>query len=382
MSQTVAGPSVRQVGRAGWLPLLLVGVLLLGALLIGLVRVHVVRGELDPDAVDPAGSRALRALLEQRGVTVHRVSTVEDAAAGVGAGSTILVVFPDRLPAGALSRLSASAAGRVVLVGPDAIALRELTDSILPVGQTDVTTRQPGCPFQPAVVAGDADLGGLRYAGPGGTELCYDQTLAVGRTRGGTELVALGSGDPLRNDRLAEHGNAALSLGLLGADGTSTELRWLLPGPGPASGGNASLTDVLPPWVPAAAAQLLLGGLLVALWRARRLGPPVAEPLPVVVRAAETVHGRARLYRRAQARDRAAEALRAGALARLVPRLGLGIAPPPEAVVAAVAGRTGRPAMPVGALLYGGAPADDVALVRLADDLDELAMAVLGEKRR
>ena len=46
--------------------------------------------------------------------------------------------------------------------------------------------------------------------------------------------------------------------------------------------------------------------LLLALWRARRLGPVVAEPLPVVVRAAETVEGRARLYRRGGARGQAA----------------------------------------------------------------------------
>jgi hypothetical protein len=378
MSGTGTGPSVGQGRRSGWLPLLLLGVLLLGAVLVGLARAHVVRGELDPDAVDPAGSRALRALLEQRGTAVRRVSTVAEAASGVGAGSTVLVAFPDRLPPGALRRLAAPAAGRLVLVGPDASALREVTDDILPVGRVDVAARQPGCSARPATVAGDADLGGRTYAGRGGTELCYDQTVALGRTRGGVELVVLGGGDPLRNDKLAGRGNAALSLGLLGADGAGAgaELRWLVPGPGSGGGGPAGLVDVLPPWVPAAAAQLLLGGLLVALWRGRRLGPPVAEPLPVVVRAAETVHGRARLYRRGQARDRAAEALRAGALARIVPRLGLGVAPPPEAVATAVSGQTGRSPVRVGALLYGGEPVDDAALVRLADELDELVTAV------
>jgi hypothetical protein len=130
-----------------------------------------------------------------------------------------------------------------------------------------------------------------------------------------------------------------------------------------------------------AALQLLLAGLLLALWRGRRLGPPVTEPLPVVVRAAEAVEGRSRLYRRAQARDRAAAALRSGALARMVPRLGIDAAgamePPPDAVVAAVAARSGRRDADVHAVLYGPPPADDAGLVALADALDSMVRATL-----
>ena len=53
--------------------------------------------------------------------------------------------------------------------------------------------------------------------------------------------------------------------------------------------------------------QLWLVVVLVALWKGRRLGPLVAEQLPVVVRASETVEGRGRLYRSRRARDRAAD---------------------------------------------------------------------------
>jgi hypothetical protein len=116
--------------------------------------------------------------------------------------------------------------------------------------------------------------------------------------------------------------------------------------------------------------------LLFALWRARRLGPVVAEPLPVVVRAAETVEGRARLYRRSGARGQAAGALRAGVISRLRSQVGLPRGPRPEAVVDAVSSRTGRPAPDVHRLLYGAAPPDDAALVRLADDLDALEREV------
>ena len=103
--------------------------------------------------------------------------------------------------------------------------------------------------------------------------------------------------------------------------------------------------------------------LLLALWRARRLGPVVTEPLPVVVRAAETVEGRARLYRRGGARDTAAEALRGAPGPGWRRCWGCRRAPRRPRWWPPIGGRTGVPAASVGALLYGAAPADDAALV-------------------
>ena len=76
----------------------------------------------------------------------------------------------------------------------------------------------------------------------------------------------------------------------------------------------------------------------------------------------------------AGARGTAAEALRAAARARTVPALGASrTRSAPPAVVDAVAARTRRTAPRTSRpLLYGAAPADDAALVRLADDLDAL----------
>ncbi|PRC53647.1 hypothetical protein C6A85_52785, partial [Mycobacterium sp. ITM-2017-0098] len=83
-------------------------------------------------------------------------------------------------------------------------------------------------------------------------------------------------------------------------------------------------TDLIPEQVTWMALQLALGVALLALWRGRRVGPLVAEQLPVVVRASETVEGRGRLYRSRRARDVAAESLRTAARQRMLPRLGLG----------------------------------------------------------
>jgi hypothetical protein len=118
------------------------------------------------------------------------------------------------------------------------------------------------------------------------------------------------------------------------------------------------------------AIQLAVALLLAVAWRARRLGPLVAEPLPVVVRAAETVEGHARLYQSRRARARAADALRQGLISRLSPLAGLPVTASQDAVVAALAPRSAQTPARVRELLYGPAPESDRALVELARDLD------------
>ena len=75
------------------------------------------------------------------------------------------------------------------------------------------------------------------------------------------------------------------------------------------------------------------------LWRGRRLGPLVVEPLPVVVKAVESTQGRGRLYRRVRDRAHAAEILRAATARRLAARLGCPRGTDAGALVAPVAQR-------------------------------------------
>jgi hypothetical protein len=102
----------------------------------------------------------------------------------------------------------------------------------------------------------------------------------------------------------------------------------------------------------------------------------VPEPLPVIVHAAETTEGRARLYRRSRARDRAAAALRESALGKLHKAHGIPRRAEPPAVVATVAARTGRDPAMLYELLYGLAPTDDAALLSLSHELDVLTQEV------
>lgn len=380
---TVAGPSARALWRRYRVVLLVVVLVLLAAIAMGVARSRGAQGRLDPQSVDPEGGRALATLLGDRGVRVDRVTDPTTLGTGLTSTTAVLAPIPGLLDEDAARALGDASQGTVVLVGPPRDVLDSVTAGIRSSSVTSTRVRSAGCDEAAAVAAGDALIGGNTYESDGGTR-CYSDgnaaPMVVGTTRGGARLVVLGTAAMLTNNRLDEDGNAALGLNLLGGDGSADELRWLVPAAGTAAN-RGSASSILPDWVLPAALQLLLAGLLVALWRGRRLGPPVVEPLPVVVRAAEAVEGRSRLYRRAQARDRAADALRSGALARMVPRLGIdssgGGEPSPEAVIAAIASRSGRSDADVHAVLFGPPPTDDAGLVALADSLDSIVRDTL-----
>ena len=194
--------------------------------------------------------------------------------------------------------------------------------------------------------------------------------------RDGRRVVAVSSSQLIENDMLVEHGNAALALRTLGRHDT---LVWYMPEwerSVTETGPDGSLTSLLPRGVQIALLQLLLVAGVAVLWRARRLGPVISEPLPVVVRGGETVRGRGRLYRRARAHGRAGAALRAGVAARCAARLGLPHSAGAEAVVDALSRASGRPAAEISELLYGPPPTDDASLTVLTARLDQLESEV------
>ncbi len=343
-------------------------------------------GDLDPDSASPGGSRAVARILERQGVTVTRVSDPRDAVFG---GATVLVVRPELLSPSQLRTLLGDGSGRLVVVGPDATALDVLAPSVRPDGAVPPGVRDPACTL-PEARTGPARAGGPVYTlsddSPG--VVCFPAepgrsagSLVRVPARGAGEVIVLGQADVLTNAHIDEDANAALALRLLGA---SENLTWVVPDPlRAAPDGDASLFSLLPSWVPWVVAQVGLALLLALLWRGRRLGPVVPEPLPVAVRSAETLLGRARLYRRARATDRAAATLRTATLRRLAARLAVPPAAGPDAVAVRVAEATGQDHDRVRAVLTGPPPADERALVRLADDLDTLERRLAaGDDRR
>lgn len=333
---------------------------------------------LDPADPSSQGGRALAQLLRDRGVDVHPVDAV--GGAPLPQGSAVFVPAPASLPTSDLGYLARQGAP-LVIVEPGTRELRALGLSAVRPQHAGETTLAAGCEFGPAAAAGQVRLQGTTYADTDGsaTAACYGRgsssaLLAVGS--GTSQTVIFGSARTFSNDWLDEEGDAALGLGLLS---TSPRVVWVVPRPptqAPADTRHRSLFELLPDRLLWAVLQACLALVLFALWRARRLGPVVAEPLPVVVRATETVEGRARLLRVARARGTAADSLRAAALERMRDRLGLAPDVARPAAVEALARRSGWNGADVDRVLYGPPPADDPALLRLSSELDQLDRAV------
>ncbi|GAA2063494.1 DUF4350 domain-containing protein [Catenulispora yoronensis] len=382
--------------RAWRWPLAALGVLLLGSLITAFVLGGSSGGTLDPDSESPDGSHALAVLLRDHGVTVvsaHTTAQATAAAQDAVGGATLVLTDPALLTDGQLDTLAATPVARLVVVQPDGLATQRLAGSAAVLGPSTSRTRlvDPACPDPDAVAAGNADLGDAvafqDTAKPGCYEL-PDQGYALvtltaagaGTGTGGgaatADTVLVGSRTPFRNDHLADHGNAALALRLLGKHPTVV---WYLPDsadPDAVASDRKSFTEILPAGWRWGALALLPAIALLALWQARRLGPVVVERMPVAVRAAETVEGRARLYERGRVTDRAAAALREAARSRLAGRLGLPRAATTGDIAGAFAARGGPSTALTLHTLAGPAPADDAALVGLASALDRLEAEV------
>lgn len=324
---------------------------------------------LDPEGTGQDGSRAVVRLLQDHGVQVEQMTSTEPVphTAEDDVTTTVVVTIPGRLDEDEFSALAGSDA-TLVLIDPGP-AVDQLD---LPLSAANGPSRvvEPGCAVLAAERAGPARAGATQYESSGSGQSCYDGRMVRSDEGPGGPTIVLGA-EPLLNQHLDDDGNAALALGLLGEH---PRVVWYTPEL--RADGDEGLVDLLPTWVIPVTLQLFVAAAAAAIWRARRLGPVVTESLPVVVRATETTEGRARLYRRGHARDHAAAVLRAASSDRLRTALRLPRGADTTVLISAVAERSGRDPSDVAATLAGTAPADDSALVRLADQLDALEREV------
>jgi Domain of unknown function (DUF4350) len=332
-------------------------------------------GQMDPESTGPDGAHALVTLLRNNGVEVVVANSVADVTQAARPDTLILVAQSQYLTDTKLLDRLAAAPGDFLLVEPT-VRTREALIPDLRISAARTFDSSPNCALREANRAGSVRFGPSdTYTARGGRPMtnCYDGVLVRYRD-GGRTMTVVGSTDFMTNGGLLQAGNAALALNLAGG---RPRLIWYAPqhieG---VTASSTSVSDLIPENVIWMVWQLWLVVLLVALWKGRRVGPLVAEELPVVVRASETVEGRARLYRSRRARGRAAGALRTATLQRLLPRLGLGAGAPPSAVVTTVAQRSGADAQYVSYHLYGPAPATDDDLLQLARSLDEIERQV------
>lgn len=357
-------------------------------------------GRLDPRSADRYGSRAVAELLKDRGVSVRVVTTLRAATSAAGSDTTLLVAAPNLLTPSqqdAFRSATTDSGGRTVLLAAGPPSVGALAPGVRARSSVPVSARAPQCSLAAARQAGVAETGGFRYTSTGvGALACYPAaglpSLLMLEQPASGDTVLLGSPDLLYNDRLDNEGNASLALQLLGS---RPHLVWYLPSlsdpsaagssgdndsgtDGDGAEGESSFIDLVPSGWLWGTLQLALAAVLAAIWRARRLGPVVAERLPVAIRASESTEGRARLQHKAKARDRAAASLRHATRTRLALLVGV---PPrdahaPAGLLPAVSVRRGADDTRLHELLFGSAPSDDAALVLLAEQLDTLEREV------
>ncbi|HWF27208.1 MAG TPA: DUF4350 domain-containing protein [Mycobacterium sp.] len=331
--------------------------------------------QMDPASTGPDGAHALVTLLRDGGVEVIVADTIADVERAARPDTLILVAQSQYLTDGALLDRLAKAPGDLLLVEPTARTREALMPGMGIKPSSDFDS-DPNCSLREATRAGSVRFGpSVTYEANDGRTMtsCYDGVLIRFRDHGRT-VTAVGSTDFMTNGSLLQAGNVALAMNLAG---DRPRLIWYAPHRSEGETSSpASISDLIPENVIWIVWQLCLVVLLVALWKGRRPGPLVAERLPVVVRASETVEGRGRLYRSRRARDRAAGALRTATLQRLLPRLGLGAGTPAPAVVATVAQRSGADAGFISYHLFGPPPATDNDLLQLARGLDEIERQV------
>jgi hypothetical protein len=391
------GGRLAQLGRSARLPVALVVLFAIGiTLTVLLAPAPRSNSYLDPAVSSADGAKALAQVLAERGFEVVSAYSTAAALAAVSFASpagqpstakpavTLLVTSPDLLTA-AQRRQLAQARADLVLVAPGAAALRQLAPAVRVASRHAQfhPATAPACDLAAARLAGPASAGGLTYQGPAPAVGCYrvqGNPSVIRYAAAGATITIIGFAPILSNGLLGTEGNAALALNVLNGHPT---IVWLTPQPVVAVPAPPVPGRPAPPLIPAAAwlvvAQLLVALLVTIGWRARRFGPLITEPLPVVVRASETVEGHARLYQARRSRDRAGAALREAMLARTKPALGLPPDAPPPAVIGALAARTPMTSAEVERISYGPPPASDLELVRLANDLDELERQVRGQ---
>jgi signal peptidase I len=332
-------------------------------------------GRMDPASTGPGGAHALVTLLRDRGVTVVVATSIAEAENAARPGTLLLFAQTQRVASDSLLHRLAATPGDRLLVEPTSRARAALAPGIRHGGGTEPDTK-PDCVLREADRAGSVDFGpSTTYSAVSGRAItsCYGGALV--RYRDGDRTVTVvGSADFMTNKGLLHAGNAALAMNLAGQQ---RRLVWYAPQRVEGeSSRSTTIFGLIPDNVIWMVLQLWLVVLLIALWKGRRIGPLVAEELPVVVRASETVEGRGRLYRSRRARDRAAQALRAATLQRLLSRLGLGADTSASAVAIAVAQRSRTHEEAARHILFGPPPASDADLVQLARALDDIERQV------
>lgn len=384
IGDNTTGLSRLKVRVAKWrtLAILIVSVLVFG-FLISVIRPGGSTVPMHPNNAEPGGAMAVTQILKNHGVKIRQTGSASQAASWANSNTTVFIydtfVVDSQLYKNMLDR-----GANLVIVEPTSNTINELDIPITSATQkhgNDAYDLVPAnCESEHAQAANQV------WGGTSGFELTdgSDATLCFSRDEVGPYAESADGRVSLfakptffTNENLAVGGHAALTLRALGQ---RENVVWLIPSLSQNSAFDddeeVSMFDFLPPWFNAVFILFVFAALTIAIWRGRRMGRLVTEPLPVVVRGAESTVGLGNMYRRSAAVSHAGDALRAGTALRCAQRLGVAPTASGKEVTSAIAHAINRPYEEVAALLLGGSPRTETDLIDLAQQLDRLESEV------
>jgi hypothetical protein len=385
---TATGSRPSRRTRPGWVTPLIIVIVLLALSMAVTVLTPDGRGnndDLDPANPGPSGAQGLAHVLSDHGVKVTVVRSERELLnERVDAATTVVVTGTDRL-SGRTARAAqehAATAASMVLLDPDP----EVTTGMgLPASShlTDLAEVAAGC--QGSVLGKDFRLALAHRAytptvnGSAATTCFPDPAdgggamVSLPASAGRPSVTLLGDDSLIANEQILESDNAAIALRLFGQ---TDRLVWYVPSLADITAAESSSRSTSPPWFRPGVALVTSAVVLLCLWRGRRLGRLVTEPLPVVVRAVETTESRGRMYRKSRDRRRALAVLQLATRRRLAAYLGVSASSDVTSVAAAAAAVSGRSYQDVLHVLSSPAAHDDSSLLKLANTLRALEKEV------
>jgi len=186
-------------------------------------------------------------------------------------------------------------------------------------------------------------------------------------------VTVLGDDSLITNGSILDSDNAAIALNLFGH---TDRLLWYVPSLADIEAADSTSRSIAPAWFQPGLALAASAVVFLCLWRGRRLGPLVTEPLPVVVRAIETTESRGRMYRKSRDRTRALAVLQLATRRRVAAYLGLPTSSSVGNVAAAAAAVSGRTYQDVLYLLTAHGAQDDSSFLEVANTLIALEKEV------
>jgi hypothetical protein len=387
-TQTLSKPLTPK--RPRWMtPVIVVVVLIAAAMAVTVLTGNATHNTDDLDPANPgySGAQGLAHTLSTHGVKVTVVRSQRELLEETVDGATTVVITGTSRLSGRTARAAlaqVAPAASLVLLDADPEVTRGMN---LPVDShladlRIVTAACPGTDVGETFQLAQADRAYLPTAGGSSAITCFPDKadgggamVSLRAAAGRPPITLLGDESLIINGAILDSDNAAIALHLFGH---SNRLVWYVPSLADITAADSSSRSIAPSWFQPGLVLASSAVVLLCLWRGRRLGRLVTEPLPVVVRAVETTESRGRMYRKSRDRTRALAILQLATRRRLATYLGLSASSPISSVAAAAAAVSGRDYHDVLTLLGSPAAHDDSSLLNLANTLDALEKEVHG----